>query len=255
MTAPAPAPALELVDVSFGYGGGETVLDGVTLTVAADDYLAILGPNGGGKTTLLKLILGLLQPTRGRVRVFGQTPVAARGTIGYVPQRAGFDLQFPIRVLDVVGMGRLGKRSLFARASADDRDAAMSALAQVEMAPLYDRPVGQLSGGQLQRVLIARALALAPRLLLLDEPTASLDERIGRSVWELLAELGERIAVIVVTHDIGAISEHVKSVACLDHRLYYHPTRKLTTEVIEQVVALGHRFPVAVRAHQNDRVY
>ena len=235
---------LELRDVSFSYRG-VPVLEEVSLEVAAGDVLAILGPNAGGKTTLLKLVLGLLRPDSGSVRVLGGSPLEARGRVGYVPQRAHFDLDFPIRVIDVVLMGRLAGRGVGRRLRSADRERARGALEQVEMRELADRPIGQLSGGQLQRVLIARALALEPELLLLDEPTASLDERIGRSIWELLEELSGRMAVVLVSHDIGAISRYVRSVACLNRRLYCHPTRELTAEILEATYGC----PVDLLAH------
>jgi zinc transport system ATP-binding protein len=236
--------ALELRDLCFSYRE-LPVLEDVSLEVAPGDVLAILGPNGSGKTTLLKVVLGLLQPASGSVRVLGRAPVEARGRVGYVPQRAHFDLDFPIRVLDVVLMGRLAARRIGRRFVRDDRDRALRALEQVEMVPHAARPIGSLSGGQLQRVLIARALALEPGLLLLDEPTASLDERIGRSVWELLEELSARMAVVLVSHDIGAISRYVRSVACLNRRLYTHPSRELTAELLEATYGC----PVDLLAH------
>ncbi|HVH07128.1 MAG TPA: ATP-binding cassette domain-containing protein [Myxococcota bacterium] len=239
-------PAFELEDVWFAYGE-VPVLEGVSLAVEPNDYLAVLGPNGSGKTTLVKLLLGLLRPARGRVQVLGTDPVRARGRVGYVPQRTSFDLDFPIRVADVVRMGRLSRAGLGRRLGAADRAAVDRALATVELTALANRPIGALSGGQLQRVLIARALALEPELLLLDEPTASLDERIGSSVWELLQSLSERLTVVVISHDIGAISRHVRTVACLNRRLHAHPSRELTPEILEatygcpiDLIAHGH---------------
>jgi zinc transport system ATP-binding protein len=238
------APAVELRGVTLGFRG-LPVLESVDLTVETNGYLAILGPNGGGKTTLLKVMLGLLKPDRGRVRVLGEPPTRTRGRVGYVPQRARFDLDFPMRVLDVVLMGRLGRDRLWRRFDARDREVAHQKLAQVEMEAAADRAIGALSGGELQRVLIARALALDPELLLLDEPTASLDERIGPGVWDLLEALTREMTVVVVSHDIGAISRHVKSVACLNRRLHAHPTRELTAEMLEATYGC----PVDLLAH------
>lgn len=248
MSAPtagaASDPVLDLRNVSFAYRG-QPVLEEVTLEVAAGDYLAILGPNGSGKTTLMKTILGLVHPQEGEVRVLGTDPAGARGRVGYVPQSVSFDLDFPIRVLDVVMMGRLADRPLGARLGPEDRTAALEALERVELADLAGRPIGALSGGQLQRVLIARALALRPSLLLLDEPHAGLDERIGRSVWELLEELSPSVTIVLVSHDIGAISRYVRSVACLNRRLHAHPTRDLTPEILEATYGC----PVELLAH------
>jgi len=238
------APAIELRDVSFSYGE-LPVLEAVDLAVERNDYLALLGPNGGGKTTLLRLVLGLLLPSRGAVRVLGEEPAHARGRVGYVPQRTQFDPDFPIRVMDVVRMGRLRRERMLRPFSARDREAAARALAIVEVGDLAERPIGALSGGQLQRVLIARALAVEPELLLLDEPTASLDERMGTGVWELLAELSRSMTVVVISHDIGAISRHVRSVACLNRRLHGHPSRELTPEMLEATYGC----PVDLIAH------
>lgn len=238
-------PAVELRDVWFAYRG-TPVLEAVDLVLWSGDYLGIIGPNGGGKTTLLRIVLGLLEPDRGTVRVFGRSPREARGEIGYVPQYARFDADFPIRVLEMVTMGRLGwKRS--PRLGRADREAALAALERVEMADLAGRQIGRLSGGQLQRALIARALAVEPRLLLLDEPTASVDTRIGRTVYELLDELAREVTVVLVSHDIGVISRHVKTIGCLNRRLHYHHARELTAEMLEtaygcpvELVAHGH---------------
>lgn len=239
-------PAAELSNVHLALRG-VPVLEDVSLRIGPHDYIAILGPNGGGKTTLLKLILGLLAPDAGEVRVFGEPPRRARGRVGYVPQHVRFDLDFPIRVLDVVSMGRLGATRFgpIGRLGPDDRAAAQRALARVEMEPFAGRPIGALSGGQLQRVLLARALAQQPKLLLLDEPTASLDERIGTSVWELLEELSAEMAVVVVSHDIGAISRYVRGVACLNRRLHAHPSQELTGEILEAAYGC----PVDLLAH------
>lgn len=238
------APSIVLRGVSFAYGR-TPVLESVDLRVDEGDFLGIIGPNAGGKTTLLKIMLGLLQPDRGTVELFGRPPARGRGLIGYVPQYAGFDAAFPISVLDTVRMGRLGiGRRETARSA---RDAAHGALARVELGELAGEPIGQLSGGQLQRVLIARALAAEPRVLLLDEPTASVDTRIGRSVYELLRELSEQISIVLVSHDIGVISRYVKTIACLNVRLHYHHSRDLTAEMVEaaygcpvDLVAHGH---------------
>lgn len=235
---------VELRDVCVARRG-VPILDRVTLDLRADDYLAILGPNGGGKTTLLKVILGLIAPDTGSVRVLGGSPNAARGRVGYVPQHVHFDLEFPIRVIDVVLLGRLARRGRFRRFDADDRAAAHAALDRMEMTPFADRPIGALSGGQRQRVLIARALVMEPRILLMDEPMASLDERIGRNLWEILEELSQQMALVLVSHDIGAISHYVRSVACLNVALHGHPARELSPEALEAAYGC----PVELLAH------
>lgn len=252
-TTESSTPAVELQGVGLALRG-IPVLEDVSLSIGPRDYLALLGPNGGGKTTLLRVILGLIRPDRGRVRVFGREPRQARGRIGYVPQVFRFDQDFPIRVEDVVRMGRLGRHP---RVASSDRAACGAALERVEMSEYAERPIGQLSGGQLQRVLIARALVQEPDLLLLDEPTASLDERVGRSVWELFEELAREMAVIVVSHDIGAISRHVRGVVCLNRTLHVHPEKELTTEVLEAAYGcpidlLAHGHPHRVLSDHGD---
>jgi len=190
--------------LSFAYNG-DSVLTDVTFSVAARDFVSVVGPNGGGKTTLLRLILGLLTPTRGTVRVFGRPPSEVRRRIGYMPQRAELDPQFPVRALDVVLMGRLGNGRVgpFSRA---DKAKAMAALHEVGLTAHARRPLAALSGGQRQRVLIARALACDPELLLMDEPTANLDPLVQDEMHELLHELNRRLTIVLVSHDVGFVT-------------------------------------------------
>jgi len=238
------SPVITLNDVWLSFHG-VPVLQAVDLSLEANDYVAVLGPNGSGKTTLLKVMLGLIKPDRGEVRVLGQPPGSTRGRVGYVPQRFDFDLSFPISVLDVVLMGSLGARGMFERPRAEDTETAMAMLERVELHNHAGRHIGTLSGGELQRALIARALTMQPELLLMDEPTASLDERIGRSVWELLEEISHEMTVVVVSHDVGAISQYVRSVACLNVRLHYHRSKELTPEILEATYGC----PVDLLAH------
>ena len=208
---------LDEVDVSFG---GSPVLENVTIDIHENDYMAILGPNGGGKSTLLKVILGLVPPDTGKVEVFGTSPEEGRRRIGYLPQYARFDLEFPITVNEVVLMGRY--RGPFSGYTAMDREKATKTLDTVEMGEYANRQIGALSGGQLQRVLLARALAREPELLLLDEPMASIDPDMQSSFYELLAELRDRMAIVMVTHDIGVMSGEVVEIACLNRKLFHH---------------------------------
>jgi zinc transport system ATP-binding protein len=237
-------PAIEIRGLSAGYGGRE-VIEGVDLVVPELGYVGIIGPNGGGKTTLLKVVLGLLRPTQGSVRVFGAEPRAGRQHVGYVPQFPEFDRDFPISVRDVVVMGRRSRRGLTPWWSRGDREAAEQALQAVDMADHARSPIGELSGGQRQRVYIARALASDPRVMILDEPTASVDTAVQEHVYELLAELNERMAIVLVTHDIGIISSHVKQVACLNRSLFTHGDQTLTAEMLEQ----AYQCPVDLIAH------
>jgi zinc transport system ATP-binding protein len=227
-------PIIILDEVSFRFEE-LLVLEDVCLTIREKDFLGIVGPNGGGKSTLLKIILGLLTPQKGTVTVFGASPVEARLKIGYVPQFATFDRNFPISVRDTVLQGRLGHtRTLFGYRR-EDREAACQALQEVEILDLHKRPLTALSGGQLQRVLIARALACRPEVLILDEPTAHIDPKVEESVFELLKRLNQRLTVIVVSHDIGFITRYISRVACLNRRLICHETTEITGEIIEKL--------------------
>lgn len=236
-----PQGVIELDGVCAGYGG-PIVLHDITLDVGAGEFLGLVGPNGGGKSTLLKVILGLLAPIRGQVRVLGADPLRARRQVGYVPQHVEFARDFPISVRGVVLMGRLGQSPRLFGYRHGDRAIAMSSLHEVGLAELAERPIGQLSGGQFQRVLIARALATEPEILLLDEPTANLDPRAERDLFELLKDLNRRMTIFVVTHDIAFVSEYVTRVACLSRELVCHTTEPLTAETIERLYGRPIRF-------------
>jgi len=227
-------PVIQLQDVSFSYDG-VPVLEDVNLTVTDGDFVSIVGPNGGGKTTLLKIILGLVRPSRGNVRVFGLPPVKARSRIGYMAQQSTFDFLFPVNVLDVVLMGRLGHGAGLGFYSREDRRAALQALDRMEMEPLQNRPFSRLSGGQRQRVLLARALASEPELLLLDEPTANVDAAIETELFEILDMLNRHMTIMLVTHDLGFVSAYVRSVICVNRRLAVHPTSSITGEMIHEL--------------------
>jgi zinc transport system ATP-binding protein len=225
-------PAIAVQDVSFSYGNA-AVLEHVEFTVEKGEFLGIVGPNGGGKTTLLKLILGLLEPASGRISVLGGPPARAREAIGYVPQFATLVRDFPITVRDTVLLGRLGKTRWLGGYRAIDRAVAYEAMTQTRILDLADRPIASLSGGQLQRALIARALAAEPAILMLDEPTANIDLRVEVDVFELFKQLNRRMTIVVVSHDVGFISQYVSKVACLNRTLICHPTSAVAGEVIE----------------------
>lgn len=234
--------ALEVshVDVTLR---GHVVLDDVTFTLEQGGFLGLIGPNGAGKSVLLRTIVGLVEPQRGSIKIFGKAYKENLPLVGYVPQYARFDLSFPISVLDVALMGRLGRQRK--DVSKVDIEQTHAALQKVEMLERADAPIGKLSGGQLQRVLIARALAGDPKLLLLDEPTASLDTKVGQSFYDLLQELANELTIVLVSHDVGVIAHYVKTVACLNRKLHYHNSKEIDSAVVEEVYGcavelLGH---------------
>lgn len=235
---------LELKDIWVSING-TSVLEGIDLFMEQGDFLGIIGPNGGGKTTLLKVVLGLITPSRGEVLVFGKSPNEVRKMIGYVPQHTLFDMDFPISVWDVVLMGRYGKAGLFKRYNQADKSAAMSALETVGMLAHRDSKIGELSGGEIQRVFIARALVTEPQLLLLDEPTASVDQAMQTEFYEILDDLKQRMAIILVSHDIGAVSVYVNKIACLNRQLFYHGSKEISAEVLEAT----YKCPVQMITH------
>ncbi len=231
-------PLLQVRGLTFGYGR-ELVLDGVDLDINPRDFLAVIGPNGGGKTTLIKAILGLLRPWSGEV--ISRIP---RGHMGYVPQFSTFDRSFPLRVRDVVLMGKLGRRGLIRRYTREDREDVERILERLHLVDVARSHVAEVSGGQLQRVLIARALAGDPEILFLDEPTASIDAESREVLREILEELNQRIPVVVVTHDVTSISSMVQQIACINRRLFYHGT-EVNNQILEEVYGC----PVELVAH------
>lgn len=250
MTTPdqTQKPAVEIRDVAFSYppsGIGEQgleVLRGVTMRVDARSRLGILGPNGGGKSTLIKLILGMLDPSAGSIQVFGKTPNQARreGLIGYLPQRIGADLDWPLSVEQVIAMPLRAKLKPWQKLSAQDRASIDRAIELLEVDQLRDRRIGALSGGQLQRTMIARAISTRPKLLVLDEPTLGVDiagqQRFSSLIDTISAELG--LTTIVVTHDMRALVAVADRIACLSRTLHFHDTPDgLTPAVLAQVFA------------------
>lgn len=235
---------VKIKDLSVKFDG-ISILENNNFIVKENDFIGIIGPNGSGKTTLLKVILGLIKPSCGSVKVFGKDPVESRSLIGYVPQLNFFDTDFPINVWDTVLMGRLSKTSMFKRFSDKDKRIAEEALLKVEMLEFKKKQVGKLSGGERQRVFIARALASQPKLLLLDEPTASVDPRIKVGIYDVLEELKQNMSIILVTHDMGVISSHVDKIACLNCQLFYHDSKEISKETLEKV----YKCPVDIIAH------
>jgi zinc transport system ATP-binding protein len=235
---------VDLKDV-WVYYDEKIILENINLIVKENDFLGIIGPNGGGKTTLLKVILGLIKPKRGDVKVFGGSPENNRTLIGYVPQLRQFDLDFPATVFDVVMTGRLNKTRMFRRYGSEDKKIANKVIEEVNMSHLRHHAIGRLSGGERQRVFMARALASEPKLLLLDEPTANVDKNLDTKLWEFFNDLKKTTPIILVTHDISAVSIYVDKIACLNRRLHYQGTKEITPEALEDT----YKCPVELIAH------
>jgi zinc transport system ATP-binding protein len=235
---------VELKNVSVQYGQ-TPALEDVSLRIEEKDFLGLIGPNGGGKTTILKAILGLVEPSSGEILVFGKNPGEGRKRLGYVPQHSLFDIQFPISVWDVVLTGRLGERGITGRYGERDRDAAKESLEKVDMLDYIDRHISALSGGQRQRIFIARALASHPKILLLDEPTASVDVHMESQFYDLLKDLNDDMAIVLATHDIGVVSSYVKNLACVNRTVSYHPGGELKEGMLEDT----YQCPVEMIAH------
>lgn len=252
-------PLLVLDGVSFAFGTGPRVLENVTLSVGPRDFLGIVGPNGGGKSTLLRIMLGLLQPKPGRVELFGGPPVRTRSRAGYVPQKAAVDAAVPATVMDVVLTGRLHQSKHGFRYGRSDFVAAQSALERAAIGDLADRPVHALSGGQRQRMLIARALAGEPEILLLDEPTTGIDVESERTLTDILAELNTQMPIVMVSHDVGFVSRRLTHVACLNRTLTVHDAAEITDEAFaaayqgDSVALHSHSCSVHDHAPRGDR--
>jgi zinc transport system ATP-binding protein len=226
-----PIPLVEADSVSFAYKTGDPVLNEVSFKVERGDFFGIIGPNGSGKSTLLRIMLGLEKPTTGTMRIFGEDPRTThrRASIGYVAQTAThFEHSFPATVLEVVMMGRVARAGLFKRLNDDDRTHAMRALREVGMESYAARPIGALSTGQQQRVIIARALAGEPELLVMDEPTVGVDVNAEAEFYNLVRHLNEdrKITVVIVTHDIDIVGHEVNKLMCLHCSIATHGTPK-----------------------------
>jgi zinc transport system ATP-binding protein len=247
------AKIIEFENISFSYGT-QAVLDKITFSVNRNDFLGIIGPNGGGKTTLIKLMLGFLKPDSGKLKLFGKESITSKELqrIGYVPQRAtNFDQNFPATVFEVASMGRIAKAGLMRQLSAEDFTIAEKALDSVDMLKMRDKRVGDLSGGQQQRVFIARALAAQPEVLILDEPLAGVDMESQHKFYNLLKSLHDRLGltIILVSHDIGMITKSVTKLACVNVNVSVHDTSKGLSEA---AFACAYPGNVAAVPHHHD---
>jgi len=240
---------IEIRNLTFAYPGGPHVLEDVQLTVEKGEYMAVLGPNGGGKSTLIKLMLGLLEPSEGSVRVLGQAPSRIAGRLGYVPQssREGSDL--PVRVIDTALMGFVGSTRRGFNWSRDEVRRAERALERVGMLEHRNRRLSSLSGGQRQRAFIARALVAEPEILFLDEPTASVDAQGRCALLELLVELNKEVTVVYISHDLTVVASGAHSVACVHKNVHFHPRPEVTREMLSMMYGDAHTCPVEIFTH------
>ncbi len=218
-------PILELHGISAGYDG-KTVLRHVDFAIEEGDFIGIIGPNGGGKTTLLKVILGLLKPSAGEV-VY-HTP--KQNLFGYLPQNSRFDRRFPIDVTEVVLSGLLSEKGLHGTDTRDDRRKAWELLEKYGMGDYRKASIGELSGGQMQRVFLCRAVISSPRILILDEPTTYVDSNFEKEFYPILLELNRTLSIVMVSHDLGTICSYVKTIACVNRGLHYHRSNLITPE-------------------------
>ena len=238
---------IEYKNVSFSYGQ-VPVLQEINLVIHEEEFFALIGPNAGGKSTMLKLLLGVLTPDRGTITIYGQSPAGVMTRIGYVPQFPTYRRDFPISVMDVVIMGRLGVSSTLGSYGKKDHACAGLAMAALELDGIAEKQVSTLSGGQIQRMLIARALAGEPDILILDEPTTNIDVRAEEDIFTLLKKYNEHMTIIVVSHDIGFISAYVHRVGCLNRTLVCHNTEDISGKTIEELYGA----PVKMIDHAHD---
>jgi zinc transport system ATP-binding protein len=232
---------IQLTNVTAGYEA-QVILRDVNLTVSSNDFIGVIGPNGGGKTTLIKVILGLIKPMQGVVERFGNDNISFTG---YLPQQTHIDRKFPITVLDIVLSGLMSaKKGKFRFYSSSDRIRAKALLEQMGVAELAGRTARELSGGQLQRVFISRALISSPKLLILDEPNTFVDNRFESDLYALLKEFNRNMAIMVVSHDVGTISYFVKTIACVNTYLHYH-----NSNIITEAQLASYNCPLQIITH------
>ena len=225
---------LEIRDLSVGYDDNPDVLKNVNLDVFQNDFLGIIGPNGGGKTTLLKTILGLVKPAKGDISFFNNTGKTTKINIGYLPQINQIDKKFPISVHDVILSGLTIKRHIFSPYTREQKEQVAVVARQMGLEKLIDRPIGALSGGQLQRTLLGRAIIDNPDLLVLDEPNSYVDKRFESDFYKILEDINKGTAIILVSHDVGTVVSLVRNIACVNEGLHYHSGANITTDWLEK---------------------
>ena len=225
-------PIIQIEHLAAGYDGKQ-VLNDINLTVYQDDYLGIIGPNGGGKTTLMRLILRLMKPTDGSIKYFKDGKEVKEISMGYLPQYNSLDKQFPISVYEVVLSGLSRSKSLFSRYTQAHHQQVLDTLERMQLTEYKDRHIAALSGGQLQRVLLARAIVSRPDVVILDEPNTYIDRRFQKQMYEMLEQINKECAIIIVSHDIAEVLNNVKHIACVNHHLHYHDTADMPREKLE----------------------
>ena len=224
-------PLIDIHDLSTGYDG-HTVLEDVNLSIYADDFIGIIGPNGGGKTTLVRAILKTI-PYTGTVTYAPDLIEDGHLSVGYLPQQHQFDRAFPISVREVILSGLQARKGLWGRYRTRDTLHAYALMQQTGISDLADRPIGELSGGQMQRALLCRALIAEPKVLILDEPTNFVDNRFEKELYQILQQLNERMAIVMVSHDLGTITSVVKSIVCVNRHVHRHNSNVITSEQLD----------------------
>ncbi|MDO4789753.1 MAG: ATP-binding cassette domain-containing protein [Porphyromonas sp.] len=212
---------VKAIDIVAGYDG-EIILPGVSFEIASNDFIGIIGPNGGGKTTLIKVLLGMIKPFSGKVLYGEKESPFPPFEIGYLPQQNSIDKQFPISVYDVVSSGLVKNWNKGTKGISDVRNKVENMLERVHMSAYRDTHIGKLSGGQLQRILLARALVSSPSLLILDEPNTYVDKRFEGHLYSLLPEINKETAIMVISHDVGSVQKLVRTIFCVDRDLHIH---------------------------------
>ena len=234
---------VEIRNLSAGYGQN-IVLREVNLSIQSFDFVGVIGPNGGGKTTLLKALLGLLSPISGEINFSEAMTEGNSHRIGYLPQINNIDRKFPVTVFDVVRSGLMSRKRLTGRYNSEDNDRANDLMSEMGISGIRMKAIGELSGGQIQRALLCRALVNSPKLLILDEPNTYVDNRFERELYEKLKVLNEKLAILLVSHDLGTISTYVKSYACVNGSLHYHSGNKVTPELLK-----SYECPIQIISH------
>jgi len=234
---------VEIRNLSAGYGQN-IILRDVNLSIQQFDFVGVIGPNGGGKTTLLKALLGLLSPISGEINFSESMTEGNSHRIGYLPQINNIDRKFPVTVFDVVRSGLMSRKRLTGRYNSEENDRANDLMLEMGISGIRNKAIGELSGGQIQRALLCRALVNSPKLLILDEPNTYVDNRFERELYEKLKVLNEKLAILLVSHDLGTISTYVKSYACVNGSLHYHSGNKVTPELLK-----SYECPIQIISH------